>query len=209
MGGSGSGNRWRFGTRATCEGMKRVELAYMRRRGMLVPGSAGSLSWNVGGRPSGDIRYRTESECLVLIYRFKENGDENWTGVNERVPYTFTEQKLGGSRRWFCCPSCQRRCSIIYGGKWFRCRKCHNLAYSTQNESPMFRGLTRAQKLRERLGGSLCIDDPFPAKPKGMHWKTYARIRINGEAYENRVHGISTDYLRSLAGSLKKAKSRR
>ena len=72
----------------------------------------------------------------------------------------------------------------------------------------MYRGLTRAQKLRERLGGSLCIDDPFPAKPKGMHWKTYAKLRINGEAQENRVHGLSTEYLTGLSEKVKKLKSR-
>lgn len=209
MGGSGSGNHWRWGTRSTCEGMKRIELAYMRRSGLLVPGRAGSLSWNRRGEPTGDIRYRAHSDCLVLLYRFRDQGEEDWTDVNESVPFAFTEQKLGGVRRWFRCLSCQRRCSILYGGQRFRCRKCYNLAYSTQNETAMYRGLTRAQKLRERLGGSLCIDDPFPTKPKGMHWKTYAKLRINGEAHENRVHGLSMEYLTGLSEKVKKLKSQR
>ena len=200
MGGLGSGNRWRFGTRATCEGMKRIELTYMKRKGLLVPGRSGSLTWSVRGEPSGDIRYSVHVTSLELNYRFRNQGEQEWTDVRELVPFEFTEQKFGGFRRWFSCLSCKRRCSIIYGGERFRCRKCHNLAYSTQNETPLYRGLTKAQKIRERLGGSLCIDDPFPTKPKRMHWRTYRRIKIKGYGIETRVNQLSAVFLEHLKG---------
>jgi hypothetical protein len=29
------------------------------------------------------------------------------------------------------------------------------------------------QKIRERLGGSANMTEPFQEKPKGMHWRTY------------------------------------
>jgi hypothetical protein len=36
--------------------------------------------------------------------------------------------------------------------------------------------LHRAQSVRERLGRSANMMEPFPEKPKGMHWKTYERL---------------------------------
>jgi hypothetical protein len=36
--------------------------------------------------------------------------------------------------------------------------------------------LRRAQKVRQCLGGSANMTEPFPEKPKGMHLKTYMRL---------------------------------
>ena len=36
--------------------------------------------------------------------------------------------------------------------------------------------MRKAQKIRRRLGGSPTLGDPFPDKPKGMHWNTYRRL---------------------------------
>jgi len=42
----------------------------------------------------------------------------------------------------------------------------------------------KAEKIRIRLGGSGALADPFPWKPKYMHWQTYFRLREKAESAE-------------------------
>jgi hypothetical protein len=48
---------------------------------------------------------------------------------------------------------------------------------SRQREAALYRGLGTAQKIRMRLGASPNMMEAFPDKPKGMHWRTYDRLR--------------------------------
>lgn len=105
------------------------------------------------------------------------------SGVFVRV--TTTPCHLGGSRLWFLCPSCERRCAILYPR---HCRICRNGRYRVETMSLEDRLLTKAMKTREGLGqkqGGICV--PFPVKPKRMRWHTYLRIRKAALALERRI----------------------
>ena len=181
MGGRGSGRRGGLGLLVdkTCD-YHTIDLAWMKRRGYLATGYAGSLNWSRGGNQTGSIRYRVEQTGLRLLYRTRRR-DAEWQDVNELVPFVYSRSNFEGRRAWFECLSCQRRCRVLYGGFYFRCRRCHGLKYEAQYESIYSRGTSRIFKIRERLGDSGGIDDAFPDKPKGMHWKTYIRLHHEAE----------------------------
>jgi hypothetical protein len=104
-----------------------------------------------------------------------------------RVAFDYTPCHLGGSRRWFLCPGCGRRCAILYPVK---CRVCLKLIYASEHEGVLDRRYRAAFKLRERLGqseGGLAA--PFPSKPKLMRWHTYFKLRRKALANEQRILG--------------------
>lgn len=163
---------------ARCELCLSIALAWLRKHGRLAPGSVGTLTWSRGGRQSGAVCYQTEPHGLRLLYSIRQ-GDGPGTQVDDRIPFVTTPMRFDGHRVWFCCPGCQRRCRVIYGGIRFRCRKCHGLRYNSQYEPSHQRQLDMASKLRKRVGGGNgAFDDlPLPPKPKWMRWPTYRRLQ--------------------------------
>jgi hypothetical protein len=184
MGGRGSGN-WSRNGKGTTEAAKRIDIRYLKKRGYLTPGTYGSLSWAYGGEPSGSIRFVTGIGWIQLIYRCREY-DGDWEEVNYYVDFDETICHYGGTRKWFLCPGqwCGRRVGVLYGeGKYFLCRHCYDLAYSSQNEDKAQRASRKSRKIIERLGGDP-YDEDYPDKPKGMRWKTYDRLIQEADYYE-------------------------
>ena len=174
MGGSGSGRPASFMT-SKCEDYHAIDLAWLRRKGLLVPGSSSTIRWSRGGHQTGAVTIGVSHQGLQLSYRVCSTGDD-WQSISEVIPFTKTRTSFGGSRRWLQCPSCGRACRILYGGTHFRCRNCHGLRYGSQYEPVYANAATRAHRVRERLGHYGSLDEPFPPKPKGMHWTTYKRL---------------------------------
>jgi hypothetical protein len=61
--------------------------------------------------------------------------------------------------------------------KSFLCRHSEDLSYQRQRNNKIYQALHPAEQIRERLGDSANIMEPFPEKPKGMHHETYWRLR--------------------------------
>jgi hypothetical protein len=192
------------GGRATCEACISIDVRRWHREGLLRAGQyffegllrAGqyfSWSWTRGEEPAGSIGVRPEWDAVVLIYRSQSWGGSEWKSFERRVPITWTACHFGGRRPWFICPVCSggrycgRRVAVLYGaGELFACRHCCGLAYESQQEPVGQRGLGKAQKIRMQLGGCQSMFEPFPDKPKGMHWRTYDRLRRAHDAADAR-----------------------
>jgi len=193
MGGPGSGNHIRLCTKTTTESQHRVDIRYLKKQGLLHAGSAGTLSWSRNGEKTGSIGYRIEPKRMILNYRHKPYGGD-WVDVEETVYFDKTPCNYGGFRYWFHCPGCGRRVALLYGaGKYFLCRHCHNLTYASQQEDRLFRLLRKAQNIRERLGLSGATDEPILFKPKGMHQKTFDRLRFEVERIERRMNYVAAE----------------
>jgi hypothetical protein len=172
----------------TTDGYRSIDVRNLARLGHLRPGSSFSFHWSQLGVPVASVQAHAGANSVVLSDRQRPYGSDQWEQKDYPVRLVRTPSHYGGERTWFLCPArgCGRRVAILYGGDIFACRHCHCLAYRSQREQGYQRALSHTQAIRVRLGGSGSIADPFPSKPKGMHWSTYQRLRLEAEAAAGR-----------------------
>lgn len=159
------------------EAYRALDIGRLNRARLLEDGAYASWRWGDGG----NINIIGGQEHIELVYGAHPPGADAWEQMREMVLIERTSCNYGGTRPWFLCPLCYGRAFKLYGGRRFLCRSCRGFAYTSQRESDMYRLLTRAQDIRIRLGGTGNTSAPFPPKPKGMHWRTYWRLRDESE----------------------------
>lgn len=155
MGGLGSGERWR--KKRTVEGCRCLDTTTFRRWGWFgSPGSrSGTLGWGAvkDGRHEAEIGYDLfvgEGSGSVRL-RYALPADPS-AAIDYSVRLLTTPCHLGGRRWWFGCPlsrdgvACGRRVRKLYlVGRYFGCRRCHGLTYtSTQQSDARVYSLARA-----------------------------------------------------------------
>ena len=135
----------------------RSTLAAGRREGILAPDVQRFGTWVWSDPDSGEHRasigYEVEttaegSGTVRLSYTM--------TRTQERVEYRIglqtTRPRLGGLRWWFTCPlvvggrPCRRRCGKLYlppSGRYYGCRMCYGLTYTSCRESYRWDSLWR------------------------------------------------------------------
>ena len=179
MGGRGSGRRSSYSGKAETSDSMPLDIRKITRKGLLVPGSSFSWQWLVCKREVASIGIRVTLGGVVLSYCRKSTGEE----VEQQVQTQTSPCHLGGHRYWFTCPRCSKRVAVLYApGLYFACRQCGGLGYATQKEGVGDRASGRADKLRKRLSWEAGILNGGGSKPKGMHWKTYWRLKSHHDA---------------------------
>ena len=180
MGGRGSGRRSSYSGKTETNDSMPLDIRKITRKGLLVHGSRFSWRWLVNDRQVAGISIHVDFlESMLLSYRKKSTGEV----VEQRVQMQTTPCHLGGLRHWFSCPRCCKRVAVLYApGRHFACRQCEGLGYATQKEGAGDRASSRADKLRKRMGWEAGILNGSGGKPKGMHWKTYQRLKDHHDA---------------------------
>jgi hypothetical protein len=174
MGGSGSGNWYRYDSKTIAEHCCSIDVRQLSRWGYLKPWRRYPLKWDNGRI----IVVETRPGAIELFYVIPHN-EQPPEDVRTTVPLSWSSCNYGEKRPWFICPGkgCGRRVAKLYlADKYFLCRHCHNLTYSSRRQSKAFRLLDKAQKICQRLGANNCNDLCDTPKPKAMHWRTYERL---------------------------------
>jgi hypothetical protein len=160
----------RPGYKLAAESLKRVDVRLWARRGYFDDSLTRSFtwSWTRGGEPSGSISVSTSARETVLNYRLQPVGSDEWEPKRNCARMSTTPCRFGGVRHWFHCPTCGRRCEVLYMrfGR-FACRKCNRVAYTSQRGDALDRLTHKLHKLRARM------DD---GRPRGMHRQTWDRL---------------------------------
>ena len=179
MGGMGSGNWHRHGSKPTDDNFWRFSMAALKKHGVIGERnrSSGGWQWLRNGEVRSSMSYTintlAEPAWLKVRYSDKQNGES----YDYKIALTTTQPNFGGERWWFICPvrGCGKRVAVLYMADILACRGCCDFTYSSQNEAPAFRLLGKAQAIHQKLGGSGVVGEPL-TKPKGMHWETYHRM---------------------------------
>lgn len=196
MGGRGSGRDWHHGTKATVADLRSFDVRRWARDGLLEPGRSFGWYWTRNGERVGDIRVHVAVHDVRLDYSTRDHGGE-WEPMLYPVRLLRTDCHLGGQRLWFRCPAqgCGCRVALLYGGKVFACRHCHQLSYPSQREKIFERNQRRAHKIMMRLGWSSEDDRFLTGKPKGMHWRTYRKLSADLDRFEAASEGALLEYI--------------
>jgi hypothetical protein len=191
MGGYGSG---RTSYKQKAEHCRSLDVNRLNREGCLRPGRQGNWVWSRDGEEVGRIGYRAEEGRFVLDYRVRQYGGD-WEPITQPVSITHADCHYGGQRPYFRCPGvvsgrhCGRRVGNLFsGGRYFLCRHCYKIAYSSQSEASCDRMLRRANKLRMALGGEPGTAHWIAPRPKGMWQRTYHRKRFEIEWCEEQAN---------------------
>lgn len=166
MGGPGSGNRFhtgRNGKKNTVEDCLSLDANRWMREGVLKAGVRQAGSWRWAYRAGGGFTVNYEADTLDpswptirLWYTWIWTSTKQQELADYRAQLTATCPRFGGLRWWFVCPltvggrPCGRRVGKLYlppHGRYFGCRHCYDLTYTSCQESRKFDRLYQSMAL--------------------------------------------------------------
>ena len=189
--------RWvRWEKRDTEDAKLRLPIDFVRKRWGLDNAVLASMLWHRGKDKVGEIGlYILPGLGVKLSYNFK--GEP----VETLIRFAYSAQNLGGRRTWWVCPSCGRRCGILYGGPRFVCRRCAGVDYYAiqQNGDAMGPIETKLRRIRRRLGVTDgAWHEKIPPRPRYMHHSTYRRLVSEYQDLKEQWASVWTEQIADL-----------
>jgi hypothetical protein len=196
MGGLGSGRWSRINAKASTDDYVQLDVSRWKRDGLLILGrefGGASAAGGIGPTLSAKVYLNH----VVVTQEFVPALEGLRTTV---IELERTNCQLGGARTWFRCPEkdCGRRVSKLYGADTILCRVCLNLTYPSQRLAGRDRALQICQNVRQQLGGSANLLEPFPPRPKNMRWSRYLKLWRRSREAEDRYWSVLSDFVEKL-----------
>lgn len=168
-------NPWgRPRTRMWVEEALQLKIGSLHAAGALAREGYLEMTWPEHGRRVRIYSEVTGEIALSYVRRGKS--------VLQRIRVDYQPCRLGGSRPWFRCPHCDRRCGSLFLSGQFTCRRCSRLLYFTQSTDPINRLAYRQIKLVRRITANTTAGMNDLYRRPGMHQATYARLMSRLEA---------------------------
>ena len=157
--------------------------------------SSFSKRWVSGPKVIAELQATVREESAYFRY-VSQCSDSTDRSFDFTVKIERTTCHYGGSRTWFRCPMavCNRRVAVLYLDGVFACRRCHTLSYRTQRLGWLERILRNMETTKSRLGWHEGGNTVPGDRPKGMHVRTFERIRSKHEYFDS----LATQHFRSL-----------
>lgn len=198
MGGAGSGRRLDSTRRKTSQA-EVLDVRALQRKGLLQPGY--QVQWtDCAADGTARINHAVIKPDKIVVSRFSLIATDHRVLRRDEIALEWTACHLGGKRPWFRCPTpgCGRRVACLYPASSgaYSCRRCQGLVYEVQYEKPAFRLMTKADKIRCKLGWGPGIANPTGDKPKGMHWHTFWHLALRHDRIALGAFGLMQAQLR-------------
>lgn len=160
MGGAGSGNHGaRYGAKTVVESCLRIDANRWSREGILKSGipQRGSIRWTYKDGKDFSVNFEVSTlempgAFVRLWYSWVWVATQEQESADYSIQLTLTRPHFGGHRWWFICPlvvngqPCNRRVGKLYlprNARYFGCRHCHRLTYTSCQESHKFDSMDR------------------------------------------------------------------
>jgi len=143
-------------SKAIAEYSNAIKISYLKKNNFIIPeykdGSITSdiMRWTCGNNVNSielTTNINGKDDYIKLRYTHTDHATGEKENINSKISLTTTPCYFGNKRYWFICPLikngkyCGRRVGVIYSiGKYYGCRHCGEIAYSSQNLGGRYKG---------------------------------------------------------------------